>query len=1360
MSKKFFAAISKLYPRESLEKAPSRTAKFIFLISHTMIGIQRIRLIWRADFSVRKWSQYEHYWHYLVYLSPDQLFSVFGGLLEYFLVSSSLLGTTIVLFASFILLLHLKKSPNQMLKKTLKFLLELQADYLFMPSIFIYCLLIKYSFITSNQIINETLGQNSSLRLSLGPAGVIIGLLNALLTIILTLTKEGFCYDIQHESARKSLTAKALPLTEIHNKLITVGIIVLYVFISDKNYYFYLIVSVIGYAYLTLIYVFYLPYYSNIPNTYKALVQFEGFCVTGFFAIGLILNNATVILLLSTFMQPLIVLIVYAGIEYRKTKLPDFSKRLSLNLFELACRTKLLKEKPSNKICIILQNYFKKRKEGIVLVFLAYHLSLKLEQSKNALIQISKAPYTGSNLFYNFQIYKCQKYLEKINYERSEGLKLKVFTKSLTKLKRIELKLCDKIVALCESLRMHNPSLSDAKRNIRQVNTLINHLCSKYLKTLEKYPQSEILSEMYGSLLILLGKPEHGKKLLNQSALYHEKNRKRHRLTRVFSDKNSHIMIISANTNNFGLITFISRSLCQFLSIIPADSSRYYLNNFVPKQYHQFHYKTMQRYLKNFNQDKIFHNLSLCLLDSYGYLVECSLSIDCIGYQSNVEFIVGVNPIQNMGREIAIITIDGKILNQSKGLAMIIDEKDPWLEGKNIFDYFPMINCEMLFEKRLLIVDFGISRELKFRKLGLFLQTKALGSTEMNLLYAIYDSNIIRILESEDISNLSSSKLSWILRFEANDTTENIYELSPEKSLHKTQTVLDKPDISTDTNVISHVLQVTDYKKTRNIVAVYNSQKIFVLLCFIAITVSNIITLISVNNEVHHSIGLDAVNIMGKTNAYLVYIGFISRSLYLSSVFNQTTIFTKEDLLNYLNKLPDIRVYLQDNSNNWGYWDLSSILRDDILPIYSNYSNPQMTKTNLLDILHKTYFYGSLFLQDLSKENLYYIMFNTFRLTIYEIQDSFTNLIKNEKQRLKNLNSQLDSLFYVGVCIISVFGVLAFLVIYPLHVYLKGVWSQLHKAAVENFSEVLEALNSRLRIYYDKDDDMYPHEDNNPSKILSFPHFKHYFLRISAVIMLGILFYILSMYIFFASVQDYMLCKLDFAQSMMNRRVYVYQRTVFLTELYADYKETGFTAMYGFSPMPPSKIGYQLMADKMASSRRDVFQRTVQKVMSSTVWDETFADIDDENGLLRFGLSTGYVDIKWESLFLSTNYKKCDFGCYQLVNQELKDLMIFFNKTSSYTDDSSTIYLENSFKQLVIFISGNLMCLFLIIICYIIPYFTKEQNIIKCMQISSDESEGIAASKKSRETLYKKIPVVEKSHGKIDSTKFDHKNGV
>lgn len=831
MSKKFFAAIAKLYPRESLEKAPSRISKSIFLISHAMIGIQRIRLIWRADFSVSKWPQYEDYWHYLVYLSPDQLFSVFGGLFEYFLVSSSLLGAIILLFASFIILLHLKKIPNQVHKKALKFLLELQADFLFIPSILIYCLLIKYSFLTSTQIINETLAQNSSLTLSIGPVGVITGILNILLTIVLSLAKEGFCYDIQHESGNKSLTAKALPTTEIHNRLITVSIIGLYVFISEKSYYFYLLISEIGYAYLTLIYVLYLPYYLNFTNMCKALVQFEAFCVTGFFIIGLALNNATVILLLSTFMQPLIVIIVYAGIEYRKTKLPDFSKKLSLHLFELACRTKLLKEKPSNKICLIIQNYFKKKKEGIVLVFLAYHLSLKLEQAKNALIQISKVPYNGSNLFYSFQIYKCQKYLEKFNYERSEGLKLKVFTKSLTKLKRIELKLCDKIVALCESLRMHNPSLRDAKRNVRLVNTLINLLCSKYCKTLEKYPQSEILTEMYGSLLILLGKYELGKKLINQSALYHEKNRKRHRLTRVFSDKNSHIMIISASTEDFGLITFISRSLCQFLSIIPSDTSRYHLNDFVPKQYHLFHYKTMQRFLKNFNQDKIFHNLSLCFVDSFGFLIECSLSIDCIGYQSNVEFIVGVNPIQNMGREIAIIAEDGKILNQSKGLSLIINEKDPWLEGKNIFSYFPMINREMLFEKKLYIVDFGISKELKFRKLGLFLQTKALGSTEMHLLYAIYDSNIIRIIESQDISNLSSSKLSWILRFEANDTTENIYELSPEKSLYKSQTILEKQNINANINIIGHVLQVTDSKKTQNIITVYKSQKIFVLLC-------------------------------------------------------------------------------------------------------------------------------------------------------------------------------------------------------------------------------------------------------------------------------------------------------------------------------------------------------------------------------------------------------------------------------------------------------------------------------------------------------------------------------------------------
>lgn len=338
-----------------------------------------------------------------------------------------------------------------------------------------------------------------------------------------------------------------------------------------------------------------------------------------------------------------------------------------------------------------------------------------------------------------------------------------------------------------------------------------------------------------------------------------------------------------------------------------------------------------------------------------------------------------------------------------------------------------------------------------------------------------------------------------------------------------------------------------------------------------------------------------------------------------------------------------------------------------------------------------------------------------------DTQIAFVDLINSEKANLKDLHSLLQGIFYTGVCIIAIFGSFVFIMVIPLSNHLKKIWGNLFKAIDNNIVELKIALNERIIKYHNYEDDLYPIEnDTVNNKILSFSHSKHYLLRLSILVLLGIILYIASVFIFYVKVEDYMLCKLDFAQTMINRRIFVYQRTFFLTELYADYKDKGFDSLYSFSPLTPSKVGYTLMADKMTKSRRDIYSENVQKVISPRVWEELFANIEDQNGFLKYGLGSAYSDVKWESLFLSTNYENCNFYCFQFLYRELKDMIDFFNKTSEYMDKSSTVYLDGAFSDLLIFIVLSLCGLLFLIMLYFIPYFNKEMKLIKDMQINSE----------------------------------------
>lgn len=355
-------------------------------------------------------------------------------------------------------------------------------------------------------------------------------------------------------------------------------------------------------------------------------------------------------------------------------------------------------------------------------------------------------------------------------------------------------------------------------------------------------------------------------------------------------------------------------------------------------------------------------------------------------------------------------------------------------------------------------------------------------------------------------------------------------------------------------------------------------------------------------------------------------------------------------------------------------------------------------------------------------------------MSIIYLQIAFSDLINSERKALDELNSLFHGLFFTGICIIGVFGSMVFIMNWHLHKNLKQMWNNLQSAICKNSLNIRGSLNARANKYYDIEDDIYPIEDVTMKKTVSFPHFWHYLSRLSLVIVLGLLIFIISVFVFFAHAQDYMIGKVDFADAMLNRRVYVYQRNLFLVEMYNDYHKVGFTDLYGFSPLFPSRIGYIYMAKKMIILRRNAFKRSMQRVIRPEVWKEIFDEIEGETGFLRYGLSDAVIEIKWECLYLSTNIINCNLDCFNTINNELKILMAYYDRTADTTDKSSTLSLRRTYESLFYFIIFGLLSLFVIVACYILPYFNKEKTIVKYMQIKNQEITNTSKGNKKHDT--------------------------
>ncbi|OMJ84238.1 hypothetical protein SteCoe_14657 [Stentor coeruleus] len=518
---------------------------------------------------------------------------------------------------------------------------------------------------------------------------------------------------------------------------------------------------------------------------------------------------------------------------------------------------------------------------------------------------------------------------------------------------------------------------------------------------------------------------------------------------------------------------------------------------------------------------------------------------------------------------------------------------------------------------------------------------------------------------------------------------------------------------------VYNVLQIEYIKKTTKIVRTIKSLKIFTLLSFLAIIASNVIILVEVSKEVQHSYYLENVVFLGKVNYCLSYIGFLARSLHLSKVFNQELPFQPEDLSYYSSQLPELHDFLLKGTD-WSYWKSSFVVEKNVLPVYQSLLNPKIEWNNLADLLSDTYInvissQVNRFLNNISNETLFPLIYNSLHISMNYLQNSFTSLILSEKARLSSLSTNFYYFFLVGVCLIAIFGLLSFIVICPLHKYLSEIWNELYKTTVLHSFAIRTKVNNRVEKFFHIDE-YFMLDDLDIVKKTHFSHLWHYTARLFILVGLGLGLYFISMFVFYSSIEEYMKSKIDLADAMNVRRARISQRTMFAIEIFADYNGYGFGDMYGANIFPDSETSFNQLIIIIANSRRNLFKFSTQKILTNSVWTETYDIIPSENETLHYGIISGTFEMKIEAQYLSKVYKNCNFTCFQKIYKESKILMTYFISSLQRVDSSPNYYIVSMFKSLVIFTILSLFILLLLVVCYIFPYLSNEQKMVQHIQ--------------------------------------------
>ena len=79
------------------------------------------------------------------------------------------------------------------------------------------------------------------------------------------------------------------------------------------------------------------------------------------------------------------------------------------------------------------------------------------------------------------------------------------------------------------------------------------------------------------------------------------------------------------------------------------------MSDFIPNPYSHGHDFYLTKFINDSLRTEIINNIPLFLRNSKGYLIECFIQTECVGFDSSVKFIVILEFSKNFTREAAII---------------------------------------------------------------------------------------------------------------------------------------------------------------------------------------------------------------------------------------------------------------------------------------------------------------------------------------------------------------------------------------------------------------------------------------------------------------------------------------------------------------------------------------------------------------------------------------------------------------------------------------------------------------------------------------------------------------------------------
>lgn len=908
-----------------------RSQKTLQIIILIIIACQSYRLTWKPILNIQSISHFSSFLEVLSYPSIENLFAHFESFKPFSMVLISLPIITLLLIIFHFVLIYTCKKHSKVLSSIINFKLFIQDTLLFIPMSLTFLMIFKYSNNTG-LTMSEISDQPTPNNLDFGVAGSILSIVSIFILLLVVTVYQGCAYEINHVKSKALLTSRFLYTSDLIEKLLTFARCVLYVKVSNEFYKTFIILSFVSYLVQGFFHLSYMPYYHSLMNTLKTIQVAEGILFAIAFFVGYVSDNANIVLYLSMFLQPCVLLIVISVCNKRQEEIKKEPNGMKTVNFEHYLREKLIRQEEIPGIFKLTRTHYEVTKNQIVFVLEALYSLYVLNNSMLGVNKLNEYKWSSFDIFSNLQIFKAASLVEQ-NLEASKGVKTVIFLHKMEKIIKNEENYSKSIEDLSCELSQSPASLSKLKNYLRKISKNRGKVKKSYRHFLEIYPNSFIGYEMFGTFLLnILQDSLNGVQLLEKAKILKQSKTEEKNKENIFSTLTSNLMLVSGDKDKLGKILFLSESLCNMLKIDFTDSKNYFLKEFIPEPISSIHDMSMINFIKYGETNKFIPDSPFVMLSKENFLIECEIHAEMVTKDHSLLFVIEIKQVKP-NREVAFVSSDGYIFSHTQNFGKILGFKETRIfNGDNIFN----LVTQPLLKDEVNIITF-MDQETGFHiEVALNFFTRRIISTDFVFVYCSIDNSQKYKSVCGEMKRMKVRKIRQTLKIKFENIPnldQNIPPLNAdEQGVTKSQT-LDS----------SKQYKGTEYSKIGKFFSLF---KVVFYIMTLLLTAIGIVIIIYIEDQLNHSISLDSINIFGFYKYNACYFSLITLSVQFTDLIKVPQFFENSEILSVKSDLEENEEELHKRYKDWSYCDATKLFTTNDFIIYSKNSSK---KSNFID---------------------------------------------------------------------------------------------------------------------------------------------------------------------------------------------------------------------------------------------------------------------------------------------------------------------------------------------------------------------------------------------------------------------------